>query len=128
MNIKVIQAANTSDFDRINGESCITYWEENKPNNHEPIRFCRATLTPATIENDIVGGHVLAYVDDEPHVFITPILSSVNTSEDPMSFDVNDSDLVQVPIEDEEAILNMDENKKRLKMLSAILRMKELMQ
>lgn len=125
--MRVIQAANTSEFDNIDGMSCIDYWDNNAPNKQETIRFCRATGDSGTEEDRIVGGHVLGFDGDVPHVYITPILSSVNTSENPLTFDVDVSDLIQVPIEDERAIIIMDENKKRLHMLSTMLRMKELM-
>ena len=112
--IKVIQAVNTSDYDQIDGLSCIKYWENNTPYRQESVRYCRATLHYATETDSLVGAHVIGIVDGQPHVYITPILSSVNTSNDPESFMVDTKDLVRIPLKDEQAILLDRANKMRI--------------
>ena len=113
--IVVCNAANTSEFDKIGGKSCIKYWDEHTPNKTESIRFCRATYKYGTEEDPIIGGHVLAILGGKPRVFITPILKSYNTANDPKGFSVSTDDLVPVPAADEQAILNMKGNVDRLK-------------
>ena len=122
--IKVIQAVNTSEYDVINGCSCIEYWTKNISGRDSST--CRATGRQETLNDSIVGGHVIGIINNTPHVYIVPILNSVNVSEDPMTFDVDESDLVQVPFHDEQIILNDPQNRIRKKMLNAR-RMKDLM-
>ena len=124
--IKVCQAANTSDFDLINGISCLNYWQMKSPNLQEPICYCRAKRKEGTADDPLVGGHVIGLIGGVPHIFITPILNSVNVSDEPRVFEVNMDDLVRVPNEDELAILADNENKKRTGCLQEILRMIEL--
>lgn len=122
--IKVIQAANTSSYDKIDECSCIEFWRNN--NSGRDSATCRATDEQGTQTDPIVGGHVIGIINNTPHVYIVPILNSVNVSEDPLTFDVDESDLVQVPSHDEQIILNDPQNRIRKIMLNAR-RMKDLM-
>ena len=122
--IKVIQAANTSSYDKIDECSCIEFWRNN--NSGRDSVTCRATDEQGTQTDPIVGGHVIAIFNNTPHVYIVPILNSVNVSDYPLTFDVDESDLVQVPFHDEQIILNDPQNRIRKIMLNAR-RMKDLM-
>ena len=125
--MKVIQAVNTQDYDSIDGLSCIAYWKRENPYSADPIRYCRATLAPATPQDAIVGGHVIGIKNGTPHVYITPILNSVNASGNPEIFGVDERDLVRVPDEHEQAILADNDNRHKRSMLEEIERMNELM-
>ena len=124
--IKVIQAVNTSNYDQIGGLSCIKYWENNTPNRHDSISYCRATRSYITEDDQLVGAHVIGIVDDVPHVYITAIKDSVNKSNDPEIFDVDMADLVAVPTDHEQKILEDKDNQDLLKKLSLLMRMKDM--
>ena len=111
--MRVIQAVNTSKFDDINGKSCIDYWRSQRPYRDDSC--CRATQKKAQGDDKIVGAHVIGYANGSPHVYITPILNSVNTSGSPFAFNVAEADLVQVPLQDERAILSDPDNKELLR-------------
>ena len=122
--IKVIQAVNTSEYDVINGCSCIEYWTKNKSGRDSST--CRATGRQGTLNDSIVGGHVIGIINNIPHVYIVPILNSVNASDNPLMFDVEENDLLQVPCNDEQEILNDSMNRTRKIMLN-VRRVKNLM-
>ena len=113
--MRVIQAVNTSKFDDINGKSCIDYWRSQRPYRDDSC--CRATKEKAQGDDKIVGGHVIGYANGFPHVYITPILSSVNKEHNIITFNVAEADLVQVPLQDERAILSDPDNKELLRRL-----------
>ena len=111
--IKVINAANTTAYDTIDGMSCIDYWRRACP--RADSSFCRAKHEQGTEDDIIVGGHVISVDNLEPHVFITPILRSVNNDEYYPPFDVSCVDLVRVPLEMERAILSDPDNHMNIK-------------
>ncbi len=113
--MRVIQAVNTSNYDQINGRSCIDYWCTQRPFRRSD--YCRVTNKIPQGTDSIVGGHVLGYENGSPHVYITPILSSVNKEHRIITFNVTDTDLVRVPLADEKAILSDPENKELLRKL-----------
>lgn len=115
--IDVIQAENTNEFDRINGGTCIAYWRNNVPQSEDSFSYCRATHRYGTQSDILVGGHVIGIVDGMPHVFITPILDSVNKSDNPKIFEVDERDLVQVPSADEQVLLTDKDNQRLVEVL-----------
>lgn len=123
----VYQAVNTSEYDNINGMSCHEYWKRNNPHVKDSICFCRATSEYGTEDDPIVGGHVIGLDNGEPHVYITPILNSVNKKNDPKIFNVDEVNLVQVPTDDEKAILSDKENQQIVRCLEELSKLKRLM-
>ena len=113
--MRVIQAVNTSNYDHINGRNCIDYWRSQRPYNRSG--YCRATNRLPQGTDSIVGGHVIGYENGFPHVYITPILSSVNTERNIITFNVVETDLVRVPLQDERAIMSDPENRELLRKL-----------
>lgn len=124
--IRVLQAVNTSDYDNIQGRSCIDYWSDNATNNRD-ANYCRATDERGDEDNPIVGGHVIAVINGRPHIYITPILNNVNLTRDPAIFKVDTEDLAQVPTDDENAILADIENQKLVSALIELDRIDNLM-
>ena len=118
--VKVCQAVNTTNYDTINGDSCINYWNNNAPNDRQAILMCRATSGNDSEDDPIVGGHVIGINNHYPHVYIVPILRSVNTSGNPRIFSVEEEDLVQVPTNQENAILADRENQNLARILASM--------
>ena len=103
-------ALNTSDYDTIEGQSCIDFWLSHK--NGRRIVLC-PVCHDLLKKSEAVGGHVIVFDGKDNYVCITPMHSDCNTKREKAGpFEVLEADLVRVPEEDEEAILADPDNKK----------------
>ena len=107
--IYVCNALNTEEYDKIEGKSCIDYWCEKTGGLWFYCRACHSLIEPS---NGIVGGHVIDFLSETPHIYITPIHDICNKRKGELPyFLVAENDLVRIPKADEEQkILNDEEN------------------
>lgn len=110
--VTVCNAVNTSDYDIIDGKTCIEYWLDKRT---LPV-FCPVCHKQLKKE-DAVGGHVINLFGKK-HVFITPMHGACNSKKEKAAFfKVHEPDLVKIPKEDEQKILKDPENGRLLRLL-----------
>lgn len=114
--IKVFNAINTSDYDKIEGKDCIDYWDDNVIDRTYDRNVCRKSKEKASEDDIIVGAHVIGYKDQRLGVFIVPILKSYNGKKGNLEpFCVDEDDLVRIPNrEDERKILLDKDNQQQI--------------
>ena len=88
---------------------------------------CRAKHNGDEPNSPIVGGHVIGFMEDIPHVYIVPMHSSCNLKKQNLDpFRVFRYDLIRVPYPDERAILNMKSNKLQIDRMKKYVQRKTL--
>ena len=105
----VCNALNTSDYDVIEGMSCIDYWC--KTHNQSNAEICRACGKRAKDDDEIIGAHVMSLNETPRHVYVVPMHRSCNSRQAGLgSFEVDEFNLSIVPANQEKKILNDPEN------------------
>lgn len=117
IHIKVCNAINTSDYDKIEGKDCIDYWDEHAIHRTCDRDICRKSKEKASEDDSIVGAHVIGYTSQGLRVFIVPILKSFNDKKGNLEpFEVEENDLVRIPNEEDERKILLDkENQEQIK-------------
>ena len=112
--IYVCNALNTVDYDTIEGKPCIDYWCEKTSGLWFYCRACHSWIEPS---NPVVGGHVIDFLSETPHVYITPIHDRCNKQRETLPyFFVSPTDLVRIPNpEEEQKILSDEDNIRQIK-------------
>lgn len=115
--IKVFNAINTSDYDKIEGKDCIDYWDDNVIDRTYDRNVCRKSKEKASEDDSIVGAHVIGYTSQGLGVFIVPMLKSNNNKKENLEpFEVEENDLVRIPNEEDERKILLDkENQEQIK-------------